>query len=1130
MKNFTMMGEFIYTLPLKKWLLMAKFTTVIIMAALLQVSASGYSQTGELNLKMKNATILEIFKQIEAESTFRFFYDNDQIDLMRKVTIETKKEQIKDIIDHLLSDTGLTYEMMDNLILIRSKKTDSKLQRDINQQQGSVSGKVTDSDGLPLPGVTVMIKGTIKGTVTDENGNYSISDIQHDAIVVFSFVGMKTQEFSAGGRSIINVSMAEETIGIEEVVAVGYGTMKKSDLTGSVVNLSSERFESQHVTDLSQAIQGRMAGVQLTTNAGDLAQRIKIRIRGANSLSGGNDPLFVVDGIALDISFSDLNANDIESIDVLKDASATAIYGSRGANGVIMITTKSGKSGKSQLEVKATYGINQLSKKLDFLNGAEYAKTLNYYHPVVPPMFSQEEIAALEQTGGTDWQDAIFRTGYTRDYQVSAMDGNGKSNYYFSGNVLDMEGILINTSRKKYSVRANVSTAFNDNMKLSLNIYGARTESHNVSDGSNYGGGPIYAAMMFSPSNPIYDENGNYILKDRYGLEAAKNNPYAEAKEADSNNISNSILTNSNFSWEIFKGLRLDLIFGFNLNNNQGFGYSSTKLHVDVNEKAKANRSFRESFSWQNSNILTYQNNFGKHDISLMGVFEQSAFQSSGFGVNASGLAKEVFKYYSLAVLPPPTGSYTASTNYTESALRSYLGRFNYSYMGKYLLTASFRADGSSKFQKTSNKWGYFPSFSLGWRVSEEEFLKNSDFIHNLKLRSGYGLTGNQAIRPFSTLSLLTKVSVPFSRTAPNLIPGVIPGFGNENVKWETTEQLNVGADVSVLKGKINVSFDYFDKKTKDVLVYVNNPLYDGGFSTVQNLGVISNKGMELDLGLVPVDNKNVTWTANINISTYKNKVVDMGIDQGRPRDSVFVTSPYIIIGDNPTILVLDKPMGNFWGYKWLGVYQISEAAEAAAYGLKPGDNKYLDINDDKVIDGDDQTIIGDANPKFNWGLNNTIRYRNIELNVLLQGVQGAKVWNLIRGAQSSITPVSLTIVDREAGENFWKPDRESKLWSNPLSTTGQNFIRSSQWLEDASFIKIRNISLAYHLRKSTLKFADIKLHVSAQNLLTITNYKGYDPESTSINGESNWDAARGINLGAPPSSRMYYTGMTITF
>jgi TonB-dependent starch-binding outer membrane protein SusC len=1130
MKNFTMMGAFIYTLPLKKWLFMANFTTLLILVALLQVSANSYSQTGEFNLKMSDVTILDVFKQIEAESSYRFFYDNDQIGLKRKISIEAEKEKITDILDFLLTDTGLTYEMMDNLILIRSKKAGSAQPKDSSQQQKSISGKVTDSGGIPLPGVTVLVKGTVRGAVTDANGNYFVSSIQEDDVLIFSFVGMKTQEFSAGGKSTIDVTMAEETIGIEEVVAVGYGTMKKSDLTGSVTNLSSERFEAQHVTDLSQAIQGRMAGVQLTTNAGDLAQRVKIRIRGANSLSGGNDPLIVVDGIALNINFSDLNVNDIASIDVLKDASATAIYGSRGANGVIMITTKSGKSGKSQIEVKATYGVNQLAKKLDLLNGPEYARTVNYYHPIVPPMFSEEELATLEQTGGTDWQDAIYRTGYTRDYQISAMDGNGKSNYYISGNVLDMEGILINTGKTKYSVRGNVSTSFNEKIKLSLNLYGNRTESHNISDGSNYGGGPIYAAMMFSPSNPIYDANGKYVLKDEYGIEAAKTNPYALAKEADSNNISNSLLANSDFSLEIFKGLTMNLIFGFNLNNNQGLGYNSTKLNVDPTEYAKANRSFRESFSWQNSNMLTYKNSFGKHDFSLMGVFEQSAYKSMGFGVTADGLAKEIFTYYSLALLPEPDGSYSASANYSEYALRSYLGRFNYSYAGKYLLTASFRADGSSKFQKTSNKWGYFPSFSLGWRVSEEGFLKDSDLLHNLKFRAGYGSTGNQAISPFSTLSLMTKVSVPFARNAQNLIPGVVPGFGNENVKWETTDQLDLGVDVSVLKGKVNFSVDYFDKTTRDVLVYVNNPLYDGGFSTVQNLGEISNKGMELDLEVIPVNTKNVTWNANFNISAYENKVVDMGMDKGRPRDSVFVKSPYIIIGDNPTILVLDKPMGNFWGYEWLGVYQSSEAAAAEEYGLKPGDNKYRDINNDKVIDGDDQTILGDANPKFTWGFNNTIRYKNLELNMLLQGVQGAKVWNLIHGAQSSITPVSLTIVNREAGENFWKPGRESNLYSNPLSTTGQNRINSSQWLEDASFVKLRNVSLAYYLRKSTLKFAEVKFNVSAQNLLTITNYTGYDPESTSINGEANWDAARGINLGAPPSSRMYYCGMTITF
>ncbi len=1081
----------------KIWLIM-KLNFFLILFTVLQVTASVSAQNTRLDLKMNNATISQIFDEIERQSEVYFFYNKSQIDENRTVSVDFRNKTIDDILKSMLSELLLTYEFAGKNIIIKP----SELQNNAAQQQKAVSGKVTDSSGGSLPGVSVVVKGTTNGTITNGNGNYSLSNVPENAILQFSFVGMKGQEMAVAGKTTLNVSMEEDAIGIDEVVAIGYGTVKRSDLTGSVTSVSSNDIRKQPVTTLGQAIQGKASGVVVSSNSGAPGASLKIRIRGANSMQGSNEPLYVVDGVALNIGISDLNVNDIESIEVLKDASSTAVYGSRGANGVIMITTKKGKNEATKVQLTVNTGVSQLSRKYDLLDAGSFAELANVYKP---NYFTSTQIADYKVNGGVDWQDEVFQRGISQDYQLSLNGGSATSNYYLSGNYIDQTGIVLGSKAAKYLVRSNVSTNLGSKIRFDFNLFATRQTSENTGDNGSKGA-PLWNTPLFPPTFPIYKSTSVWNRTDNLSGPGLMN-PVMVLKERYSDYTSNSIAINSRLVYNILNNLKLDVVFG--VDNNTGLSGSITNKAMNPTTTA-ASLTDRKSFTWQNSNILTYQAKINDvHDFTIMAANEQSKFVYSGFAASGTDINPISVGYDNLGI----ANTKNISSDRSQYSLQSYFGRLSYSFMNKYLLTATYRADGTSKFQG-NNKWGYFPAAAVAWRVTEESFMKSQDVISNLKLRGSWGVTGNQGINAYATIAKIGAMSNSFGLAS--MVPGsIVVGADNPDLKWETTKQTNVGIDVALLKGKINLSADYYIKNTSDLLHYAAIPMYNGGGGVNKNIGEMENKGFEFAISATPVSTDDFTWNSSFNISAYKNKLLSLG------KDTFMLGGNYAagLTFESPFAIKVGESMGSFWGYEWMGIYKSSEATEAAKYGFKPGDNKYLDYNKDGKLDSKDKHIIGNALPKFVWGFDNSFSYKNFDLNVLVQAVVGREILNTVYACATTIIS-DATAISHVDGKDYWSASNDNARFANPTTSTGKNLIESTQFLQDGSFVKVKNIALSYNLSKAASRIADLKLTISGQNMLTFTKYKGYDPE-TSTSGN---DIDGAIDVGSYPNAR------TITF
>ena len=975
--------------------------------------------------------------------------------------------------------------------------------------QKNISGTITDAaDNSPLFGVNVIEKGTTHGTTSDANGKFTLSVSDPNGKLVFSFVGYSTQEIAISGKAVIDLQLVAEALNLNEVVVTGYGTVKRSDLTGSVASVTSKNFVAEPVKTFSQAIQGRAAGVVVTNNSGAPGGIVKVRIRGTSSLYGTNDPLYVVDGVALNINIADLNVNDIESIEVLKDASATAVFGNRGANGVVLITTKKGISEVPQIQVNIAPAFSSVGYKYDLMNAGTFAEFVNVYKP---GYFTEAQISDYKTNGGTDWQKEIFRTGVTQNYQISATGGSARTKYFLSGQFLDQSGILLNTSQTRYSLRSNISTELGKKFKLEVNVYGSRIKGlNNLENGSKTN--PVISAVFYSPTFPVYTEFGTWNRFDNLCGPLALN-PKMVLEERYSDNLSNSLTSNMKLSYKIINDLTLDVLFGADVNSYQSGGYENSWINAST---TKASIWTSNNLFWQNSNILTYPKNInGIHDIVVTGVYEQSQNTYETFTGNGSGVYPISVGYHNLGI----SQTQTVTSSWSQWSLRSFLGRISYTLLNRYLLTLSYRADGTSKFQDP-NKWGYFPSAALAWKLSEEAFLKESDFISNLKIRGSWGITGNQGINSYATIARIGSMMNTFGLS--QSLPGsIVSGIDNPDLKWETTTQTNVGVDLSVLKERLSLSVDYFMKKTDDLLFGVTVPAYNGGGTVNRNIGTMENKGYEIVVSGVPVSTNDFRWDASFNFTAIQNKLTSLG------QDTFLLGGNYAggLTMESPFCLKVGESLGSFWGFEWQGIYTSSEAAEAAVYGFKPGDNKFRDYNNDNKLDSKDKHVIGSALPDFVWGFNNTFAYKNFELNFFILGQHGNKMLNLPYACASVILSDATTINHMD-GLDYWTPENENASFANPTNSSNKNEVLSTQFLQDASFTKIKNLALSYNIRRDVLKIADLKITVSAQNLFTITNYKGFDPEtSTSSN-----DVDGAVDVGAYPTARTFTIGIQARF
>ncbi|RIH63744.1 SusC/RagA family TonB-linked outer membrane protein [Mariniphaga sediminis] len=1120
MKNFCF-TPFPFNGKAKKLIVIMKLTVFILFLTLMQVSATGYSQANKFSFRAENKQVVEVLRQIEEHSDFRFFFLREQVDVERRVSVTAREATVEQILDELFQGQPVQYEFANEALIVLTR-SDSPIGR-VNDygsgdmEQRTVSGKVTDSSEQPLPGVTVVVKGTTQGTVTNADGDYTLANIPDNAMLVFSFVGMKMREVAVGSQMRINVRMEEETIGIEEVVAVGYGTMKKSDITGSVASISSESFLDQPGSSSNSIIAGKAPGVTVRRSNGAPGASPIIRIRGANSLLGNNDPLIVVDG-----NYGSLpNMYEIESIEILKDASATAIYGSRGANGVILVTTKRGAERKPTLEFHSDISFDMVPQHYDLMDAHEFAE---FNKSVGAYPFTDAEIAKFKEGGGTDWQDELLQTGFSQNYKVILSGGSKNIRYYITPGYNKTTGTIRNSEASGYGLKAKVDMDLSDRLTVQIESSVSHSENlnPNLAQGGNKSTIPLMAAIAWSPTEPIYNEDGSY---NRLGVGSGTlMNPVlmTEVKQTNYDGGGHGV---GNIEFKIIEGLTLNAKAKIGFWNGGSRNFKSREYN-GVN--ANASQSFYENKDWLTNAFLTYSKTFASlHDISAMVGFEQSKSEYQSVNAVANILPIESAEWHNLGLAAPNIG---VGSGWSDNSLRSYFGRLNYNYASRYYVTVNYRADGSSKF-RGDNRWGYFPSFSLAWRFSEEEFMKNQNVFQNIRIRGGYGVTGSQAISSYSTYSTLRGMGFYWGDVYQS---GYISQIGgNPNLKWESTKQLNAGVDFTMIDNRLSFAFDYYNKETVDLLAPISVPAYAGADSeygrtnVISNVGAVKNEGIEVNLDYNAIRTQDWSYNINLNGAYNWNEVLNLG-----ETDIIYGRSYAAgLSSTSPFALLPGKPIGTIYGIKYLGIWQKDEADEATKYGASPGDYRYEDLNGNYNYDAEDRQVIGNTNPPFTWGFNNRLSYKNFNLNVLFEGVHGRDVMNWAYLVATERIDFTQTYTLR-AAKSRWTPDNSDAEFAR----IGNSHLipLSSQYVQDGSYVKLRNLSLAYRIPKSVISFASVRLSVSAQNLLTITNYKGYDPEisSTSDNSvnEGVVDANSGMDWFAYPSSKSISFGIAIEY
>jgi TonB-linked SusC/RagA family outer membrane protein len=1001
--------------------------------------------------------------------------------------------------------------------------------------QQQVAGKVTDSRGEPLPGVNIIIKNTSKGTVTGVDGNYSLG-VDEKSILSFSFIGYISQEIPVNASTKIDVTLKEDLQNLDEVVVVGYGTVKKSDLTGSVSSISSAELKATPVTTFDQALQGRAAGVQVVQSSGAPGGGTNIRIRGTTSVSASSEPLYVIDGMLINNNtgemsvggrgpainpLSTINPSDIESIEILKDASATAIYGSRAANGVVLITTRKGKSGKASVNFETYMGTQQVTKTLDLLNATQYAELVNEANvnaklaPAYPNPTSFGE--------GTNWQKELFRKASIANYQLSVTGGNEKTRYSMGGGYFKQEGIVYGSNLDRYSFRLNLETDVTDKLKVGTNLSYNRMQSDGVLTGpGNVVQGVVTNALMFNPILPVYDDSvkGGYTFQhDRRDAVA---NPVAEAKEYQATTTTSRILGSVFAEYQILDGLSLRSSFGIDGLNTKSNSFGPNFLKRTENSMGEASVATLQALTWLNTNTLNYNKQINKNNsFNVLLGLETQKFRNESVNAYAFGFPDSRTGWHDIGSAENPQ---TTSNGEVQWAMLSYFGRINYSFHNKYLFTLTGRTDGSSKFSQ-GRKYGFFPSAAFAWKVSEENFMRSVTFIQDLKFRASYGRTGNQSIQPYRSLALIGAIGQGvFSTATQDIFRGREPiSYPNKELRWETTDQLNAGVDLAVAKGRVNLTVEVYNKNTIDLLLDTPIPFTSGFENTLLNIGNVRNRGIDFAISSVNVDGK-VRWNTSLNISVNRNKITNLA----RNGD--------VNLGVGGNILREGQPIGTFFGYVFDGIYQTDDDAKKspAIAGQNPsaGDRKYRDISGpsgtpDGIINDFDRTIIGSAQPDFTWGLNNTLSYKGINLSFFIQGSQGNEMVNQNLGDLANVNGKQNVLA--EPGLNRWTPENHSNKYSRALSTANDN-VFSSRFIEDASYMRLKNVTLGYNLPSSVLKklkLSNARIYVSGTNLWTLTNYTGYDPEGNAYGGTTN---IVGVDFGSYPQAKTYTVGLNFGF
>lgn len=1118
-----------------------KLTTLFLIVSLFQVQASSYAQKTKLTLDFDRTSISEVFGTIESISEFRFLYESKQIDLQRKVTLKLKNEKITKILEILFKDTNIEYKINGRQIILTKKGIGAIIQGDILRTslasaqpiilQSLLTGKIMDENGQPLPGANIIEKGTTNGVQTDFDGNFSIQ-VDNNATLVISYIGYKTQEILVNGQSNITVNMAEDAAGLDEVVVVGYGTVKKSDLTGSVASISTDEIKDVPITRIDQALVGKIAGVQVKSVSGEPGAAPQIRVRGVGSISAGVEPLYVVDGFPMD-NLQMLNPNDIESLDILKDASATAIYGSRGSNGVVLITTKRGRTGKAVITFDSYTGFQTVEKIPEMKNAMEQAnwfydgirnKNLdagnnvsgnprNWAFPV-----PQGIIDVLDGTNTYDHEplNSIFRTAQQSHYQLTATGGSENIKYAISGEYLDQDGIVVNSNFKRYSVRTNIDAQLTKRLSVKLNLNPSYTQQSSLpvtGEGCCRGSGIVAAALQIHNFFPIVNEDGSYFNFEGLETLAGVNNPLAVAKETQALENRAQVLGNINIEYKILEALKLNVMLGGRLINSKAMRFKPS-LDVFFNEPATGRDEASASYNWLTEYTLNYDKSFGKHNLKALAGFTA---QKQRTDINA--LESNQYPNNLVPTLNAASGITFGTSDVNQWSLVSYLARINYDFENRYFLTTSIRTDGSSRFG-LDNKYATFPSLALAWVVSNEKFLEESNLLNLLKLRASYGESGNNNIGNYQQYGTIEYQKYPFGES---VVGGYSPvQIANPLLTWEKQSQVNLGVDLGLFKGRINMTVDHFQSKNTDLLLNVNIPSTTGFTNALQNIGEVKNRGWEFALNTVNFQGK-FNWETSFNLSTYKNEVTKLG-----------PTGDPIYAGNNVTMI--GKPLGMFYGYLTDGVFMNqAELDEGPIYNpgasdaSHVGDIRFKDVSGpngvpDGIIDNFDNTIMGNPYPDFYYGMSNRFSFNGISLSVDLQGSQGNDVLSVTRDAGNSGRG---RVRGYAFSNNYWKSEQDPGDGVTPRpndSPTGGARRPSQNWVDNGSFLRITNITLGYEIPEritDKLHFNSLRFYVTATNPFLFTDYVSFNPD-VSFRGDplrpgneaNDYPLGKGITLG----------------
>jgi TonB-dependent starch-binding outer membrane protein SusC len=1024
-------------------------------------------------------------------------------------------------------------------------------------QTTTVTGTISDDMG-PLPGVSILLKGTTNGVVTDFDGNYTINNVPPDGVLVISYVGFKTVELPVDNRTEINVNLETDVSTLDEVVVVGYGTMKRSDVTGAVVSVGSRSIEESVPTTIDQVLQGRAAGVQIQQNSGAPGASSSIRIRGVSSITGSNEPIFVIDGVIVDSNtgqggqnaFASINPADILSLDILKDASATAIYGSRAANGVILITTKRGASGETLINFDTYTGFQELPRQLDMLNLREYAIHKNTRADLniveQDPFFIRPELLGE----GTDWQDEMFNRAVMQSYNLSISGGNERNNYSMSVGYLDQEGIALGSSFNRLNLRGIFDSQVKDYLKVGINFAFSDINQRTTFSDQDL----ILTALRQTPNVAVRNSEGTFDgpVTDEF----VQNNPVGLASIRDNRNQNAGIRANTYAELEIVEGLKMRSEYSIDYNFTNAYTFNpSYRFGAIVSDVREGTRTKNYNEYYNIRNVLTYDRTFGKNNLNaILGQEYQESFFENLYGYRAG--------YLTNGATDLNAGDATTARNSNasfKSTLSSYFARAFYSFDERYLLTATMRYDGSSKFAR-ENRWGWFPSAALAWRISNEDFLVDNEYINNLKLRLGYGAVGNQSVPDYAFTSIYGATATPFGAGL------LAANTANPDLQWETTYSSNLGLDLNLFNNRIEFIADVYYKKTEDLLLLAPYPDYSGtsGIGATSapyvNIGSLENKGVELTLNTVNVDTGNFTWRSNLVFTANRNKVLALATETGILNRTLQQGSDITVV----TRTAVGRPIGQFYGYKVIGRFDeatdfyyrneqgeivptaLPEGMSIGENGVWIGDYMFEDINNDGVIDEQDRDYIGNPLPDFSYGIGNSFSYKGFNLNVQLSGVFGNEIVNYQRRflenprentnlLSSALGYADLDLIDPNGPVDYRNiqvvggdPHMPRIAASSAASTS--NFRFSDRFLEDGSFLRIQNISFGYTVPRSFIErfgLANLKLYTNLQNVYTFTKYSGYDPEVGSINQDA---LLTGIDNGRYPSPRIYTLGLNVNF